>query len=86
MFRRFAPLHVKYIVEGAELDRVERAEKLDHVTALRVKAPKRRPPSSIFLKDNVSIAPPYLAFFHHLSSTNFLSTILCLDFCFLHIS
>jgi hypothetical protein len=45
---------VKYIAEGAELDRVERAEKLDHVTALRVKAPKRRPPSSIFLKDNVS--------------------------------
>ncbi len=45
------------------MDRVERAEKLDHVTALRVKAPKRRPPSSIFLKDNVSIfSIPFLLF------------------------
>ena len=34
---------------------MERAERLDHVTASRVKAPKRRPPSAIFLKDNVSI-------------------------------
>jgi hypothetical protein len=38
---------------GVELDGVERVEKLDHVTANRVKAPKRRPPSSIFLKDSV---------------------------------
>lgn len=38
---------------------MERAERLDHVTASRVKAPKRRPPSSIFLKDNVSL-PVYL--------------------------
>ncbi len=68
----------KYIVEGVELDRVERAEKLDHVTALRVKAPKRRPPSSIFLKDNVSDRSFFLSF----SSTNYLATIFCLDFCF----
>jgi len=36
-----------------ELDGVQRREKLSHLTADRVKAPKRRPPSSIFMKENI---------------------------------
>jgi len=36
-----------------DLDNVVATSKLDHPTASRVKAPKRRPPSQHFLKDNI---------------------------------
>jgi len=39
--------------KGSLLDTVNRESTLTNVTAKRVKAPKRRPPSSIFLKDNI---------------------------------
>jgi organic radical activating enzyme len=38
----------------ADLDSIQRGDRLVHPTADRVRAPKRRPPSSVFVKEAVS--------------------------------
>ena len=40
--------------DNNDLDSVQRGDKLVHPTADRVRAPKRRPPSSLFVKEAVS--------------------------------
>ena len=48
-------------VDGMDFDSIETGERLTHPTAARAKAPKRRPPSSVFVKESVSV---FLGFFN----------------------
>lgn len=51
--RRVSESSVALSRKPEDLDGVLRSERLSHMTASRVKAPKRRPPSSVFLKENI---------------------------------
>merc|ERR1719319_449847 len=51
--RRVSESCVAFTRKPEDLDGVLRRERLSHMTAGRVKAPKRRPPSSVFLKENI---------------------------------
>ncbi len=62
-----------------DLDSVEvTAEKLSHPTAGRAKAPKRRPPSSAFVRESVStlLCLPYVLFYRFFVRTYVVRVVL----------
>ena len=68
-----------------DFDLVERSERLAHPTAGRARAPKRRPPSSVFNKDAVSHPNYCLCMFSRFVSYDFFSFVIVVFLYFLRL-